>query len=82
MGQPTNGTHKVRQIFNQREVTQKVRKAEGSFLHATPHLDLIHIAIKLIIIKLPSYGMHKDSVKKNHQKEVIQKLRKGEQSFL
>ena len=49
-------------------------------LHA---VDLIPIAIKFIIIKIfPSYDMHKDSVKKIHQREVIQELRKGEQSFL
>ena len=28
---------------NQREVTQKLRKGQLSFLHATRHLDLIHI---------------------------------------
>ena len=31
---------------------------------------------------LPSYGVKKDSLKKNSQREVTQKLRKGEQSFL
>ena len=33
--------------INQREVTQKVRKGEQSFLQAPHCLDLIHIAMKL-----------------------------------
>ena len=32
--------------FYQREVTQKLRKEEQSFLYVTHHLNLIHIAIK------------------------------------
>ena len=32
---------------NQREVTQKVRKGEQPFLHATRRLDLIHIVMKV-----------------------------------
>ena len=32
---------------NQSEVTQKIRKGEQSFLHATQCLDLLHIAMKL-----------------------------------
>ena len=47
--QPTYGRHKVSHKFNQSEVTQKVRKIEGSFLHGTHHLEFMHIAIKLII---------------------------------
>ena len=31
---------------DQMEVTQEVRKGEQSLLHATRHLDLIHIAMK------------------------------------
>ena len=31
---------------NQREITQKVRKREQSFLHVTHCLDLIHLAMK------------------------------------
>ena len=31
---------------NQREASQKVRKGEQSFLHATRHLGLIHITMK------------------------------------
>ena len=36
----------VQKQSNQREVTQKVRKGEQSFLYATSCLGLIHIAIK------------------------------------
>ena len=32
--------------YNQREVTQKVRKGEQSVLHPAHRLDLIHIAMK------------------------------------
>ena len=39
------GTRSVKKN-NQREVIQKVRKGERSFLHATCRLDLIHIVIK------------------------------------
>ena len=38
--------HKASLKFNQIEVTQKLRKGEQSFLYATHHLNLIHIAIK------------------------------------
>ena len=60
---PTYGLHKVSLKFYQREVTQKLRKGEQSFLYAIYHLNLIHIAIKFhrYSIWLPSYGTHKDS---------------------
>ena len=38
--------HQVSQKFNQSDVTQKVRKGEQLFLHATRSFDLIYIAIK------------------------------------
>ena len=38
--------HKVSLKFNQREVTQKVRKKEQLFLRVTRRLDLIYISIK------------------------------------
>ena len=34
---------------NQREVTQKVRKGQRSFLHAARRLDLTHIALKFYL---------------------------------
>ena len=74
--------YKVSQNFNQREVTQKVRKGEQLFLHPTCRLDLIYIAIKFH--QDVSYGnkVNKESLKKPNQREVTQKLRKGEQPFL
>ena len=33
---------------NQREVTQKVRKGEQSFLHGICRIDIIHIAMKFL----------------------------------
>ena len=51
---------------NKREVTQKVKKGEQSFLHATRRLGLIHIAMKrhsdIPHGWLPSYDAHKDSL--------------------
>ena len=65
----------------QREVTQKVRKEERSFLRVC-RLDHIHIAMKSrYFIWLLSYALHKDSLKKNTYQTEAQKLRKGEQSF-
>ena len=45
---PSYGTRidSVGKKINQREVTQKLRKGEQSFLYVTHCLELIHIAIK------------------------------------
>ena len=45
---PSYGTHidSVGKKINQREVTQKLRKGEQSFLYVTNCLNLIHITIK------------------------------------
>ena len=40
------GMHKVSLKFHKKEVTQKMRKGDQSFLYTTHHLNLIHIAIK------------------------------------
>ena len=71
---------------NQREVAQKVRKGEQSFLLATCRLNLIHIAMKFYS-DIP-YGhrvmMHKRIVCKKVIKGLrnSRNLRKGEQPFL
>ena len=86
-----HGRHKVSQKFNQREATQKLRKGEQSFLHATRCPDLIHIVIKfhqdipygylvMACIRIV-WRKKKKKKKKIHQRKVTQKLRKGEQSF-
>ena len=74
-------THKesVDKIY-QREVTQKVIKAEQSLLHATRRLNLIHIAIKFrpnipydYLVTLRTRIVWKE----NNRKEVTQTLRKS-----
>ena len=67
---------KVSQKFNQREVTQKVRKGEQLFLHATRCLDLIYIAIKFHqdISYSHQVMVHTERPKKGSNSE-IQKMR-------
>ena len=50
---------------NQREVTQKQRKGDQSFLYTKHCLNLMHTAIKFhrYSIRLPTYGTHKVSQK-------------------
>ena len=67
---------------NQRAITQKVR--EQTFLHATGHLDLIHIAIKFHSGIPYGYRVMMSTrlvCKKTNRRAVTQKLRKGEQPF-
>ena len=69
---------------NQREVTQKIRKGDQSFLNMTRSIDLIHIAIvsSRYSIRLPSNGMHKDCVKKNESKGSNSETKKCRAIFL
>ena len=81
-------------IFNQREVTLKLRKGEQSFLYATYHLNLRHkctlvmspygnliMARRRIIWKKKKKKKKKKKIYIYIQREINQLLRKGEQSF-
>ena len=72
--------HKVSLKCHQREITQKLRKGEQSFLYATqPHAINYHQDIPygyLVMVRTRIVG------EKSYQRKVIQKVRKGEQSFL
>ena len=57
-------------FFNQRSITQKLRKGEQSSLYMTHRLDLIHIPIKLHEDMATNYGVYKNFWNNNNQRGI------------